>query len=261
MLSQGIGADYIPIVNGPNLYVNGLGLIATTSPFCTINSGAARDSTNTVDIILNSNISVSAASNGVNGLDIGTIQPNTMYAVYVIGDITGNKPSGGIFSLNPITPTMPFGYNVYRRVGWIRTNGSSQPQRIWQTGAGNSNTRTYYYDGIMSVLTNGNATTPTSVSLQNVVPFALNQEDNDNVLEAYFSVQYASSSSSSVASFIRHTNIGNVNVKYSTGAAATSFSSFWMPIGTNSVFPIIDYETTSSSDAVSLWVIGFKDYI
>lgn len=166
-----------PIVNAGLLYVNGLGISAVgANKLLTMQLGAARDSTNTNDIILditnpnevNGFITINGAKVGVNGVDMAPIVLSSFYAVYVIGDSTDYQPTAGLLSLNAIQPSLPEGYDMYRRVGWVLTDASANILRFWQYGSGQG--RMYYYDVGITVLTAGTAATFTEVNLGTSVP-------------------------------------------------------------------------------------------
>lgn len=74
-----------------------------------------------------------AAGTGNGGLDTGTIAANTFYAFFIIGrtDLTAFDV---VFSLSGTAPTMPSGYSFKRRIGWRKTNGSSQWSLFTQVG-------------------------------------------------------------------------------------------------------------------------------
>ncbi len=62
---------------------------------------------------------------GANGLDAGVVAADTWYAVWVIADSQGVVAVAGLFSLSATAPTLPAGYDLQRRVGWVRTDGTS----------------------------------------------------------------------------------------------------------------------------------------
>lgn len=112
------------------------------SPNTTIDiaTGVATDSTNTYSISLGSastKVIQSAGSwtagTGNNGLDTGARGASSWYHVYLI-----RKDSDGsadiLFSLSVSSPTMPMGYSTFRRIGTVRTNGSSNIIAFTQTG-------------------------------------------------------------------------------------------------------------------------------
>src|ERR1700743_3615216 len=114
-----------PIVNRGALYVNGLEFEVFAFFLLFIHEGAARDSTNTNDIVLNSSLVLNGQNVGPNGTDDAPITPNTRYAVHVIGDSNNNNPTAGLLSLSASNPNLPSGYDMFRRVGWIYTDSSA----------------------------------------------------------------------------------------------------------------------------------------
>lgn len=65
-------------------------------------------------------------SSGANGLDTGSIVNNTItwYAVHVIFNPT-TRTVAGLYSLSATAPTLPAGYTMWARVGWVRTDGAA----------------------------------------------------------------------------------------------------------------------------------------
>lgn len=117
--------------------------------------------------VLNANITVT----GPGGLQTGSVEAaNTWYKVLVIADSTGVNavsallvPEGTAFS--------QAGYDIFRRVGYVRNNGSSAFFKFGQGGA--SPVRFILYDEDFATLTallDGAATVPTAVSLASFVP-------------------------------------------------------------------------------------------
>jgi len=76
-----------------------------------------------------STITGTVSSSGLNGLDFGTLAINTWYHIYLIGDSTNISPLATVFSANASAPTYPTGYDISRRIGSMRTNGSSEALR------------------------------------------------------------------------------------------------------------------------------------
>lgn len=62
---------------------------------------------------------------GNGGLDTGTVAPSTTYYIWVINDPVNNI-TDGLISMSPTSPVMPTGYTEKRRVGYVKTNTSSQ---------------------------------------------------------------------------------------------------------------------------------------
>lgn len=70
---------------------------------------------------------------GVNGLDTGAPANNTWYAVFVITNALGTLVAS-LLSLSGTAPTLPGGYTNFRRVGWVRRNGSGNFVRFRMQG-------------------------------------------------------------------------------------------------------------------------------
>lgn len=68
------------------------------------------------------NLSFSGVTRGANGLDVGTLAASTWYSVWVIWN---GSAAAGLLSLSTTAPTMPAGYTHKARVGWIRTDGTT----------------------------------------------------------------------------------------------------------------------------------------
>lgn len=77
-------------------------------------------------------LTINAATNGVNGLDTGSLAASTWYHEWIISNGT---TVAGLMSLSDTAPTMPGGYTYKLRVGSIRTNASSQFWRKNQRGS------------------------------------------------------------------------------------------------------------------------------
>lgn len=95
-----------------------------------VSSGGARNSTNTVDILLTSTLSgILQASgswtsgNNQNKLDTGARANNTWYHVFAIRK-TSDGTGDILFSTSATAPTMPSGYAGFRRISAIKTDGS-----------------------------------------------------------------------------------------------------------------------------------------
>jgi hypothetical protein len=146
-----------PIINLPFLYKYGLLINYTSATSLTISAGICRDSNNIIDmsvggVDVESDINppqllLDFAASGVNGLDSGDIQEAEMYAIYIIGDSTYNKPIACIATIATNTyPNVPSGYDSSRIIGYWATNPSS------------SNLNPGYYTGISNDLTFINTT-------------------------------------------------------------------------------------------------------
>lgn len=111
--------------------------------------GSVRDDTNAMTITVPSTIQLYGDLNGTNGLDVGSLVPNKVYAVFAIGDPTGRLPSAGLISLSQVAPVMPttngITYGAKRLIGYVRTEDSMPAEFSKSFTTGNGLSRTMYY--------------------------------------------------------------------------------------------------------------------
>lgn len=163
-------------------YIFGLTLsTAGSSTTFAVAAGVAVDSLGTDFMSAASSMSKTtsawAAGTGNGSLDTGAIAANTWYHVHQIKNLSSGAVDY-LVSLSPTAPTMPAGYTIFRRIGSMKTNGSSQwlgftqvgDEFIWSAGTtDNSTSRTsatlitlsvptgIIVTALMNVLTNGSA--------------------------------------------------------------------------------------------------------
>ena len=132
---DGVWNAYIASAPLPRMYLSGLATqnnISTPTTDIDIASGSARNSTDTGNITLPTGITKRistawAAGSGNGGLDTGSIASGvlTSYHGFVIGSSNSSVPVDGLFSLSPTAPTLPTGYDWFRRIGsfvWTSAN-------------------------------------------------------------------------------------------------------------------------------------------
>lgn len=180
----------VPIVSQPFLYING-GSVSnnSTTPNTKIDVGACicRDSTNTYDINLgnylgmtnsgtaNASTTINAATTGLNALDTGSFAASTVYKVFIVGDAVSGNTTGAMISIAAATtgPLMPFGYNVFRHVGYAVSDGSTHFLAFYSSG--NSNARVFTYDAPLATsVTTGTSATYAAIDLTALVPKVTN---------------------------------------------------------------------------------------
>lgn len=245
-----------PIVNAGLLYVNGLQIVYSNAKHITLENGAARDFNNIDDIILSSNIIIDGTYVGANGVDVAPLAANTFYAVYVIGDSTGHNAAAGLLSnQNNNAPFLPVGYDMYRRVGYILTDNSSNISVFVQCGS--NETRRYYYLTPINILTNGTATTFANVSSATAVPIRSGSQNQNT--EALLNINYTPSSAANSAQFQISNTLGVSPVlQFGCGVAAPQFETLTVP--TNTIFQFITYKVFAG-DTLTLNVTGYTDYL
>ncbi|MBP2494726.1 hypothetical protein ABID82_007270 [Methylobacterium sp. PvP062] len=108
--------------------------------------------------VLNKSILSTWVAGTGGGLDTGAVASSTWYHVFLI-----SNPSTGavdaLFSLSPSTPTLPAGYLLYRRIGSVRTDASSNILPFKQTGS------TFVWTASVTDLNGGASTTASLVPL------------------------------------------------------------------------------------------------
>lgn len=179
--------------NGMNLYMNGLIISRASATTLSVTAGQCRDSTNSFDLNLgnylglgnqaltaNSATVLNSAVNGVNGLDTGTFAKNTWYYIYVIADQAGYNQPALLMSLSASAPTLPnlalgaaypSGYSLFRCIGAVISNNSTQWPIIYASGK-NSNIRRFQYDApiAVTVTDSGTSATYSAMDLSTAVP-------------------------------------------------------------------------------------------
>jgi hypothetical protein len=106
---------------------------------CDFVKGKARSSDDTVNIVLASTINKRldaawAVGSAAGGLDTGARASNQFYYLWVIRR-SDTGVVDGLFSLSATSPTMPANYDAKQRIGWVRTDGSSNIREFFQSVA------------------------------------------------------------------------------------------------------------------------------
>lgn len=241
-----------PIVNAGLKYVNGLEIAKLGAKTLTLSAGAARNSTNVNDIVLDAAVTINGAAIGANGVDIAALAASSMYAVYVIADSTKYEATAGLLALaSASAPTLPDGYDMYRRIGWILTDGSSNILQFWQFGHGQD--RVYYYDVGISELAGGSSATFAAVDLAtSVPPIACN---------VLFDATYTPNGATDVAEFLPFGSAASSGmIRLGTGVAGAQVMNITVPCRLDSGVPKIQYKVTAG-DTLTLLTVGFTDLL
>jgi|GEM_PF-1787053 len=116
---------------GPSIlqnHISGLNISPSDASFA-VSRGVASDSTNSTFLKLASDITKTtgawAVGNGNGGLDTGAIAANTWYHVYLIARLDTGVVDVA-FSISASAPSLPANYTIYRHIGFLRSNASSQ---------------------------------------------------------------------------------------------------------------------------------------
>ena len=207
-------------------------------------------------IVKNVNETVDITVSGVNGLDTGSEAADTWYAVHVITDSSGTEPTKGMFSLSDTAPTMPSGYDVFRRVGWIKNDASSNFMKFIQTGKGKH--RIVWYDherADVKILNEGTATAMTVVDCSAFIP----PTATEVIILGHFKNGAAGASADMLELRLPGSTV--VNPLYSFRNPFLSDShyryQFGVPVSSSQT---VEYSVSNATNnAATLHIIGYKD--
>lgn len=240
-----------PIVNAGVKYVEGLTISSLSSnTLVTVSAGAARDSTNTNDIILNTGITLNGANVGVNGVDLAAFAISSVYYVYIIGDSTKYRPTAGLMSLSISSPVLPFGYDMFRRIGCVITGSTGVVIPFYQTGLAQD--RGIYYVAPRTLLTAGTATTFTAISMSPSMPAIQS--------EAFLLAEYTPALVANAADFGPYSASPSAAVAIKMPAAALGYANFTVCTAVDAGVAKIVYKVIAS-DALTLLITGYMDHL
>lgn len=246
-----------PIVNAGVLYVNGLELSWIDATHLQITAGAARDVTNTNDIILNETVILNGNVVGPNGFDQQPIQSQHAFAVFIIGDSTGQMPTAGLLSfvvdITNVRPYLPKGYDMFRRIAWSGTFFTPEFVQLEQFGI--DEFRTYYYNLGFPFLSGGNSTTFVDAPVF-TLPFATFPT------EALLIVEFNAANATDKVEFLPFgaTN-PNGMVAFGAGVVGLQTATMWVPVRPDGVVATLQYKVSDAADSLQLTVTGFRDYL
>jgi hypothetical protein len=228
--------------------INGLVAAWTSVSTVTIGVGACRDKTDSFTIRTTAPLVADITVSGVNGLDTGAEAANTFYAIYVIADSTGVLPLASLFSTGGDTPTvLPAGYDIWRRVGYVRNNSSSDFREFVTYGAGPE--RSIQYRDAMSTrqqLTGGAATVVTQVNCGALIPNS----------SAYGRFQIAQRGTVGATFYDDQTQLlANAQRSLLTGNTACDVE---MHVTTAQR---IAYANAAAGGLVDIWVLGYEEQL
>jgi hypothetical protein len=240
----------IPIVNAGYLNVQGLELAVASTTTMTMAAGQARNSSNVNDIVLASAVTINAAVNGINGLDTGVLVLSALYAVYVVGDSTQNNAAGAVLSANLSAPLLPVGYDMYRLIGYVRTDASVHFLAGYWSGSRNE--RTFTYDvPVSTAITAGASATYAPVTLTTFVPPVQN-------LLVNMEMDWTANAAGDTMALQPFSGVGDT-AKYIAGVAGASAHTLvreYLLAQLDSGAPKMNYKV--SAGAVDINVAGYK---
>ena len=261
-----------PIYSLPHLYIAGLNISIASTTLLAISAGQARDANDNIDMPVgfpnlqgntypamqfqgySPGLLINSAINGANGLDQGTIAASTQYAIYLIGDSRGYQKVAAVMSLTSnVLPLLPLGYDSYRLLGFIETDGSSNFVYATHKPQNMAGALQYVLQPPVSVLSGGNATTFTAINLSSAVPTTTLQNIIVTLLVTFIPaaagdvVQFRPTGSAATGGL-------NTIVGIAAGIAQSQYIQVIAGVSGGSL-PEIDYLVTSASDSVSISVV------
>jgi hypothetical protein len=140
---------------------------------------------------------------------------------------------------------------MYRRIGWVLTDATSDNLLFWQYGSDQE--RVYYYDVGISELSGGSSTTYAAIDLASSVPPIATRVIMD--------VAYTANSATNNAEFLPFgSSATNGIVRFGYGVAAAQVGQAVIPCRLDGAVPKIQYKV-DTSDALTLLTVGYHDYI
>lgn len=240
----------LPVVNAPYLDVYGLEIAIASTTTLTVQSGRARNSSNENDITLDAAVTLNAADNGINGLDTGSLANATLYSLYAVGDSTFNNDPGVVLSASASQPLLPVGYDMYRKIGYLRTDGSAHFLAGYWSGSRNE--RTFVYDvPIATAITAGASATYAAVTLTTFVPAVQNVLVN-------MEINWTANAAGDTLALQPFSAVGDT-AKYIAGVAGASAHTLlreYLMAQLDSGAPKMNYKV--SAGTVALNVAGYK---
>jgi len=227
---------------------------------------------------------------GANGVDLAPIVANSLYAVYVIGSsssvYTSNSELGGgplnflppiqppYFSpANPFpgaillslssnaVPVLPYGYDMYRRIGWVATNASALFLPFGQECAACD----YVYPAPLALA--ATAASVTYVKMPLINPSSPNQPYVPLVPGVVdLAVTFTAGTGGDVVNFLpygvfpgSYEGAGMAELGASTSVQYISVSYGIDTADYSSPTPVVLYKTTSAGDTLVVSIVGFSD--
>lgn len=240
----------------PWKYVNGFAIsndATTPNTKLDVGIGSILDSTGVYQIIMDTAVVIDATSNGINGLDTGSLAASTVYSVYVVGDPVDSNVTGCMVSASTTAPLLPFGYSVYAKIGYVTTDSSSHFLKgYWQTG--NSSSRLFTYDAPILCINAGNQTSYTGVALTTFVPAV-----NNTPVTIYSN--FAANAAGNTLNYQGYNSTGDavtVIAPVATGTANTTSQNIVLA-QLNSGAPSIKYKVAAG--AVTAYVCAYQYFI
>lgn len=235
----------IPIVNAGLKYIMGMRLAYASATTMTVATGQCRNSTNVNDIVIDTAVTINTATNGAGGLDQGAMANDTFYAVYAIGDSTGFESGSAIISADLTSPLMPAGYDMFFRIGYIKSSGAAAILPFRQDGV--SMDRWMWYDApIATDITAGSSATFAAVDASDGLP------NSTPTMVRWYCV-FTPTAADDTLVLVPGTSTATLGYASASGAVAGVVETVQLVCPTDSPnTDAIDYKVTGSAVAISV---------
>lgn len=234
-----------PVVNAGFKYINGMRLAYVSATTMTVAAGQCRNSTDVNDITIDSAITINTAVNGAAGLDQGSMANDTFYAVYAIADSLKNNAASALISADLSSPLLPGGYNMYFRIGYVKSDGSADILPFRQDGV--SLDRWMWYDApIATDITAGSSATFAAVDASDGLP-----SSTPTMVNWY--CKFTPTAADDTLVLVPGTSTATLGYASASGAVAAVVETVQLVCPTDSPnTDAIDYKVTGSAVAISV---------
>ena len=201
------------------------------------------DSTNNIHVYVNISL------NGTNGLDSKSSEAaDTWYSIWVIEN-PSTDTYAGLLSVNFSDPGLPNGYSYKKRVGSVYNKADSNFRKFRDVGGGR-----FYYEGWITVLSAGTATSWAAVDVSSYIPPTSNLfmgygRPSDDASSAYLYLRAAGDDSNGVIL------IGGL---YGGATSSYHYSTFDVPTNDSQVF---EYHISTGDTNANIYLFGYLDRI
>jgi hypothetical protein len=248
-----VASAYPPgFVSGGKLKFNTVSTVDVEAFYC-------RDDTDASNISKNSTTTVNIAVAGAGGLMTGqTEASDTTYEVYAIGDSNGVNADNVFLVPEGVTP-VESGYDLFRYLGWVHNDLSSNFLNFYMTGKGSQRTIMYYESFVtMRVLNNGSSTTWANVVSSDSVAYFCGKGSG----AVYLNVDFESDVAQNANVRFRpdgdtgdHTQIYAIQVGADMTAGSQTYFQIKVPLDTDGTRDL-EYECSTGTLDVDVAVVG-----
>jgi hypothetical protein len=236
------------------------GLLMTCKPLTEteieIGPGRCRSDDDRFDIELTAPLPADLRILGPGGRDQGPFVADTWYSVRLI-DKSNHGPNAPklILSTSPTAPLLQGGFDLKRRLGWIRSDPAKRIRKFNQRGSGR--TREIWYDeplAALNALTDGAALAFTDVPLSSWLPPTAQRVH----LLAGFLAPAAGAATDTLDLRPAGAAAADGPFHFVAGGTLTAKKTFQveMPCGAAQA---VEYKVSDAHDRADLWVLGYDD--